>query len=154
MQEIVKLTNHYTDTQILIERYCKYKGITPYYYGFSYTKDLEFDKIVKVDKIDDDDYEFYLPVTKNFGEVVNPNEYEKIGLFEHSLVIIENYAALIKNPVDRTDPDLIKAVRELNNELSEEEFPVTVIEIPDAVNWYIQGSDFGWETIQECHRSW
>lgn len=48
----------------------------------------------------------------------------------------------------RTDPFLIQAIEEIRHE------DIEVIEIPDDVEWFIEQSEEGYETIHEKHRIW
>lgn len=58
------------------------------------------------------------------------------------------------NGYERTDPDLVAAVETLGSkEASGSMAALTVQEIPDGIDWYIDEYD-GIETIHEKHRSW
>lgn len=54
---------------------------------------------------------------------------------------------------ERTDPDIIKVVRELGEAASGRCSRLEIVEIPDGVNWEVDEYD-GMETIHEVHRSW
>lgn len=55
---------------------------------------------------------------------------------------------------DRTDPILVKAVEALGSKkASGRSAQLSVVEIPDCINWYIEEYD-GRETVRESHRSW
>lgn len=56
-------------------------------------------------------------------------------------------------PSNRTDPDLIRVVKELGDAASGKYAKLKVIEIPDGVEWEIDEYD-GMETVREKHRSW
>jgi len=58
--------------------------------------------------------------------------------------------------IDRDDPQLIQIIEELGTRKasSEDREPLSIIEIPDDVKWYIHKRDDGAEYISECHRFW
>ena len=55
--------------------------------------------------------------------------------------------------VDRSDPDLIRAVEELGEQANGMHASLQVVEIPDDVQWHIGEYD-GVEWIAEDHRTW
>lgn len=55
--------------------------------------------------------------------------------------------------IDRQDPDLIAVVEELGKQADGDCASLSVVEIPDDVDWEISEYD-GNETIEEKHRSW
>lgn len=54
---------------------------------------------------------------------------------------------------DRTDPDLISAIKALGDEANGDCATLKIIDIPDGIEWEIDNYD-GSETIHERHRSW
>lgn len=54
---------------------------------------------------------------------------------------------------DRTDPDLVAAVEALGSEAGGSCAELSVVEIPDGIEWEIDDYD-GNEFISECHRTW
>ena len=54
---------------------------------------------------------------------------------------------------ERTDPDLVAAVEALREEAGGTCASLSVVEIPDDVDWYIEEYD-GNEWIAETHRTW
>jgi hypothetical protein len=54
---------------------------------------------------------------------------------------------------NRSHPDLIGVIEKLGDEASSRFSKLTVIEIPDDVEWEISEYD-GAETVEEVHRSW
>lgn len=54
---------------------------------------------------------------------------------------------------ERADPDLIAVIEELGDEANEDCAKLTIIEIPDDVNWEIVEYD-GIEYVAEKHRTW
>jgi hypothetical protein len=54
---------------------------------------------------------------------------------------------------NRDDPHLVKVVEELGEEANDEHADLTVVEIPDGVNWCVEEYD-GREWIAEVHRTW
>ena len=55
--------------------------------------------------------------------------------------------------IERDDPKLIQVVEELGKEANGLCADLSIVEIPDGVNWEINEYD-GNETIHEVHRSW
>jgi hypothetical protein len=53
----------------------------------------------------------------------------------------------------RDCPKLIKAVETLGDKASGTCAHLTIVEIPDGTDWYIDDYD-GWETVRERHQSW
>lgn len=60
---------------------------------------------------------------------------------------------LTSRPENRTDANLVKAVEELGEAANGKYASLTVVEIPDDVEYEIKDYD-GVETIHEAHRSW
>lgn len=54
---------------------------------------------------------------------------------------------------DRTDPDIISVVEELGDAANGSYAHLTVVEIPDGIEYEIDEYD-GFETIREIHRTW
>lgn len=63
------------------------------------------------------------------------------------------YSKKFSSEYNRTDPDLISAVKTLKGEANSRFSELEVIEIPDDIEWEIDNYD-GMETIHEQHRSW
>lgn len=55
--------------------------------------------------------------------------------------------------ISRTDPDLVRVVEELGDEASGLYAGLSVVEIPDDVDWMIEEYD-GQEWVAEKHRTW
>lgn len=55
--------------------------------------------------------------------------------------------------IDRTDKDLISVVEELGEKANGECARLSIVEIPDGIEWEISEYD-GIETVEEKHRSW
>lgn len=55
----------------------------------------------------------------------------------------------------RSDPRLIAVVEALGEEAANDGTytHLKIVEIPDDIDWYISEYD-GWESVEECHRSW
>jgi hypothetical protein len=54
---------------------------------------------------------------------------------------------------DRTNPALVAVVEELGDAASGPGACLTVVEVPDDVDWEISDYD-GWEQVEEKHRAW
>ncbi|PNX47175.1 MAG: hypothetical protein BV459_05000 [Thermoplasmata archaeon M11B2D] len=61
--------------------------------------------------------------------------------------------SLNKRPKNRSDPILVAVVEELGNAANGEYAKLSVVEIPDDVEYTIEEYD-GMEHIAECHRTW
>jgi hypothetical protein len=55
--------------------------------------------------------------------------------------------------MDRSDPDLVKVVEKLGKKANGMCAELTVVEIPDGVDWEIDEYD-GLENVEEKHRRW
>lgn len=55
--------------------------------------------------------------------------------------------------IARDDPDLVAVVRELGDEASDKLAKLSIVEIPDGVEWQIEEYD-GYEHVAEKHRTW
>ena len=55
--------------------------------------------------------------------------------------------------IDRTDTDLVKTIEELGDKANGSCSKLSIVEIPDGVNWELDEYD-GIESIHEVHRSW
>lgn len=66
---------------------------------------------------------------------------------------IHNKHSLTSRDFERNDPLLIRAVEELGDEANGECAKLTIVEIPDDVDWEIDEYD-GLEHIAEKHRTW
>ena len=63
------------------------------------------------------------------------------------------YVEGMSRAYERNDPDLVAAVEALGKEASGECASLSVVEIPDDVDWYIEEYD-GSEWVAEKHRTW
>jgi len=63
------------------------------------------------------------------------------------------YSEKFSSEYNRTDPDLILAVKTLKGEANSGCSKLEVVEIPDGIEWEITDYD-GVETIHEKHRTW
>lgn len=81
---------------------------------------------------------FHITVTKNLGDVTN-NIPDDVHFFD--------------DDIKRTDPDLIAVVEELGEEANGDCAELSVIEIPDDVEYDINDYD-GIESVHEIHRVW
>ena len=55
---------------------------------------------------------------------------------------------------DRSNEELIKCVEALGNNASGRGANLKVVEIPNNIEWYIDTTDMGYESIHEEHRVW
>lgn len=56
--------------------------------------------------------------------------------------------------LSRTDPLLIQTVQELGDKANNKFSKLKIVEIPDDVDWYINESEEGLESVHEKHRVW
>ena len=119
--------------------YLKCKGKQAYFYD----RDYKTDKFVKVDiKQADMLGLFYYTFTRDFGDKV-----------EKSIAYADQDFFNVSFDIPRDDPDLVTIVEELGEESYGMHAKLTVVEIPDDVDWEIDEYD-GMECISEKHRSW
>lgn len=119
-----------------IERYFELKGQQVWFY-----RKTEYDEYVRTDSSDDsclvDVY------TKNVG-------YKMVGdQINKYLLHFDRYG----DGIERTDPVLIRVVKELGEDASSGSSRLKVVEVPDDVNWEMKEYD-GAEFIEEVHRTW
>lgn len=90
---------------------------------------------------------------------LNPLDVTKAGLFFIAYDIPNPTRATPGNhyldtrPDDRTDPHLIQTIEELGELANGSCAELSIIEIPDDVEWVLDEYD-GIETVHEKHRSW
>lgn len=63
------------------------------------------------------------------------------------------YGSLTETEIKRDDPRLIACVEKLGEAANGDYAKLSVVEIPDDVEWFIDEYD-GNETIREKHRTW
>lgn len=120
-----------------IEMIMKRKGLGCYRY--KQTKFRYRDNVDEYTRLDDNDHSSFI----NYSTIDLGEKIEKIPN--------ENY--WYYRNLERTDEDLISVIEELGNEASGAYGHVTIVEVPDDVDWEIDDYD-GWESIHEKHRSW
>lgn len=74
---------------------------------------------------------------------------------EHWDESIETYTDDLVNPymIPRDDPALVEVVEKLGKDANMLYSDLSIVEIPDNVNWYIEEYD-GLEWVAERHRKW
>lgn len=99
----------------------------------------------------------FIPLTQEEAEkhwlvfafkIPDPNSLSREELYNKwkDLVIDDSY-------IKRDDPDLVLVVQELGEKANGQHAKLTIIEIPDGVDYFIDEYD-GMEFIHENHRSW
>ena len=58
-----------------------------------------------------------------------------------------------ESDIERDDPALIETIEELGSRANGNYAALSVVEVPDDVEWYIHDYD-GMEQVNEKHRSW
>ena len=120
-----------------IEMIMKRKGLKCYRY--KQTKFHHSDGIDEYTRIDDNEPSSFVSYsTTDLGKTIGNIPYENYWYYRN---------------LERTDKDLISVIEKLGDEASGEYGSVTVVEIPDDVDWEIDDYD-GIETIHEKHRVW
>jgi len=121
----------------LIMRYAKLAMFNVYAYKCDYKSDYKNCEYIKLteDEINyiDQDEIYYLYNNEN-------------------VVTSEDSDDLYLQSIDRSDCRLIMALEEMPDEM--EKCELKIVEIPDAVDWYIEEDDSGYEWIAERHRTW
>jgi len=64
------------------------------------------------------------------------------------------YVSGYDNPQIRSDPALIQVIEELGESASSKPGAISIVEVPDDVQWHIEESDCGIEWVAERHRVW
>ena len=76
------------------------------------------------------------------------DHYNKGHMGEHDYFLFAHY--MIK---DRSDPDLVAVVEEMDELANSKYSKLKVVEIPDGTEWTVHEYD-GMEWIAEAHRTW
>ena len=83
--------------------------------------------------------------------------YGGFGLSEEAYEFLglewDGYGYKYEDEEDRTNPKLVECVETLGEKASGINAKLSVVEIPDDVEWYIEDYD-GMESIHENHRVW
>ena len=99
--------------------------------------------------------EWGVPVVDKDAEGCGQNEM----IFRHSDEYVEKFGTLTGRYFDdflnkdRTNPLLIKVIKELGDKANDRFASLEIVEIPDGIEYTIDEYD-GWEKIHEAHRSW
>ena len=119
--------------------YLKRKGKQAFFYKQTkYSFDDGKNEYERIDNIDNPDNSLNT-VTKNLGKIIS-------GAFP-------NNDTFFGDEIERNDPDLIAVVKEFGEKASGQRAKLSVVEIPNEIEWEINEYD-GNETVEEKHRSW
>lgn len=121
-----------------VHRYYTLKGVPFFLYQGSYRR--KFIKIVDVDNYQNVGNSVWVSFTDLGDEFDQAAGWSK-HFFDGDRTI------------ERDDPVLVQVVKELGEKANDNYAYLTVVEIPDDVEWEIDDYD-GMETIHEKHRSW
>lgn len=118
-------------------------------FGLSHEAIMRYAELVGMTLYSEEDYSFY--------------HYYKVPVDEYKTMLAEarktgsygvvNGLYFTENDIDREDPILIQVVKELGEKASGQFSDLTIVEIPDDVQYEIQDYD-GVETVAEVHRTW
>lgn len=75
------------------------------------------------------------------------------GYYLYWLDPIERKKTLYESDIERDDEHLVQVVEEMGEAANGDYAELSVVEIPDDVQWQIDEYD-GMETVEEAHRSW
>ena len=90
----------------------------------------------------DNDTEYANCVIKDLGKVISET------------TLIENCYFRDYGYDERHNPFLIQVIKELGDKASGDGADLRIVEIPDDVDYQIEGQDSGFEYISEKHRTW
>jgi hypothetical protein len=122
---------------IAVQEYLRLRGKDCFYYQADYGQKIW--KKVSIEEADSYD----TSVTKDLGDVVTDENH--LYSDEHRFYYMD---------IERNDPFLIQAIEAIGEGKSSGQLSnITIVEIPDDVDWYIDYYD-GIESIHETHRSW
>lgn len=124
------------------EEYLKLIGKEAFFYArtkCSYKDGVEEHTKVGVDH---NESLFIYTLTKDFGDTYGKLTEDEMDEYFFS-----------DDDIERTDPNLIAVVEKLGEEADGNFASLSIIEIPDGINWEIDEYD-GMESVDEVHRSW
>ena len=90
-------------------------------------------------------------------KIVVNNDYGGFQLSDRAITRLRELGVTVESPYhpecQRDDPRLVTVVVELGPEASHDPGDLSVVEIPDGVDWVIKEYD-GREWVAETHRTW
>ena len=95
-------------------------------------------------------YDHYLCPPEEYDQIRDEESFNPVSpeRFQRS-----NALYFCDRNIERNDPVLVQVVEELGDIASDRYSQLSVVEIPDDVEWYIEEYD-GMEHIAEQHRTW
>ena len=125
-------------SRMAVERYLELKGVTVY---------------PEKDKYGMDKYWLVAPGTERIMEITTEQWREMTTEERMAHNLRCESQVFYDNDLERNDPLLVQVVEELGQAASGQFAALTVVEIPDAVEWVIEEYD-GSEHVAEKHRTW
>ncbi len=123
---------------LALKRYAELKGLGCYFFETNYSGNTS--QLIPISLEEANNNPFFHAFTVNELPNPIPNEfYKQYAICDHDL--------------ERTDPNLIKVVKELKDKANGSCAKLKIVTIPDGTEWEISDYD-GMESVEEVHKSW
>lgn len=126
-----------------LKRYVELKGMNPYFYKENWKTKTYY----KINDMDEKDFYSITCITEDLGNEIKDKDFWNFVKNNKNKYIYDK-------DIPRNDKYLIEAIEETGlEEASDSYSELSIVEIPDDVEWEINDYD-GMETIEEKHRRW